>query len=442
MLKSLPRAILPITTSTNQLEHLTLGGCDTVDLATEFGTPLYIFDEKTLRHSCREFRAEFQGRYPASSIAYASKAYLGRALAALLAEEGMDLDVVSGGELSIAISVGFPPERIHFHGNNKSEEELAQALDYGVGRIVVDNFREIKLLSKVATALNTDQKVLLRLTPGVDPRTHVYTSTGITDSKFGFPMLDGQAESALQRTIDAPNLEPMGLHIHLGSPIFSVEPYRRGIKVAMEFASKMREEHGFQLLDFSPGGGFAVQYLEAQEAPAIAQYADAIVSSINESVEMYMLPAPHVIIEPGRSIAARAGVALYRVGASKEIPGVRRYVSVDGGMADNIRPALYKAEYAAVLANRANDTRRELVTIAGKYCESGDLLLRDAELPPLSPGDLVAVPSSGAYCLPMASNYNGALKPPIVMVNDGEATLVRRGESYEDLIRHDVYPPE
>ena len=224
MLKSLPRAILPITTSTNQLEHLTLGGCDTVDLATEFGTPLYIFDEKTLRHSCREFRAEFQGRYPASSIAYASKAYLGRALAALLAEEGMDLDVVSGGELSIAISVGFPPERIHFHGNNKSEEELAQALDYGVGRIVVDNFREIKLLSKVATALNTDQKVLLRLTPGVDPRTHVYTSTGITDSKFGFPMLDGQAESALQRTINTPNLEPMGLHIHLGSPIFSVEP--------------------------------------------------------------------------------------------------------------------------------------------------------------------------------------------------------------------------
>lgn len=439
---SLPRTIFPITASINEQDHLTLDGCDTVDLANEFGTPIYIFDEKTLRYNCREFRAEFQGRYPASSVAYASKAYLGQALAALLAEEGVELDVVSGGELSIASSVGFPPERIHFHGNNKSEAELAQALDYGVGRIVLDNFGEINLLSKLATDLGIDQKVLLRLTPGVDPHTHAYTSTGITDSKFGFPMIDGQAETALERTIDAPNLEPMGFHIHLGSPIFSVEPYRRGIKAVMEFAAKMREQHGFQLRDFSPGGGFAAQYLEAQVAPAISHYAEAIVSSINESAEMYSLPAPHVIVEPGRSIVARSGVALYRVGSSKEIPGVRRYISVDGGMADNIRPALYKAEYAAVLANHISDTRRELVTIAGKYCESGDLLLRDIELPPLSPGDIVAVPSSGAYCLPMASNYNGALRPPIVMVRDGEAKLIRRGESYADLIRHDVYSPE
>ena len=289
---SLPLAgILPVTASTNEKGHLTLGGCDAVELASEFGTPLYVFDEQTLRHNCRQFQSEFRSRYADTAVAYAAKAYLGRALAALLIEEKMDLDVVSGGELAIARSVGFPPQRIHFHGNNKSEEELGQALEYGIGRVVVDNLHEMQLLNGLATAKGLRQKVLLRLSPGVDPHTHVHTTTGVVDSKFGFPLPTGQAEAALRQALEMPGLELVGLHMHLGSPIFSVEPYQEGINIVVPFAAKMRKQYGFEMRELSPGGGFAVQYVEGQPAPTAADYAEATVSALTQAHQPHD-PAP------------------------------------------------------------------------------------------------------------------------------------------------------
>jgi diaminopimelate decarboxylase len=433
--------VLPVTAEVNAAGRLAVGGCDLVDLAAEFGTPLYVFDEETLRGQCRAFLEAFRSRYPKTAVAYAAKAYLGRALAAIVAEEGMDLDIVSGGELAIARSVSFPPERIHFHGNNKSEEELAEALDYGIARVIVDNFHEIHLLNGIAEARNLKQRVLLRLSPGIDPHTHAHTTTGTTDNKFGVP-LQTQGEAAIRKLMEAPALDLAGLHVHLGSPIFEREPFAKAVDVVFEFAAQMKHDHGFEMQEFSPGGGFAVDYTLDQHAPSPADYAETIVPAIKAACEKHDLPQPHIFIEPGRSIVARAGVALYTVGSSKDVPGVRRYVSVDGGMADNIRPPMYDTEYAGLVVNKPLDERRETVTVAGKYCESGDLLLKDAELPPLEPGDVLALPASGAYNLSMASNYNASLRPPIVLVRDGQAKVMRRRETYEDLTRPDVWPLE
>jgi len=435
------RNILPITAQVDSRGHLHIGGCDCVELAREFGTPLYIFDEATLRQQCREFVQEFRRRAEATII-YAAKAYIGRALAALLAQEGLGLDVVSGGELAVARSVAFPPERIYFHGNNKSAQELAEALDYGVGRVVVDNFYELSLLSTLAQERGIRQPVLLRLSPGIDPHTHTYTATGILDSKFGFPMATGQAEEALARALELGGLEVLGLHVHLGSPIYELEPYREASWTVAAFAATARSRYGFTWQEYSSGGGFAIQYTEEKPAPTVAQYAEAIVSSLAEACQAHGLPMPRIVVEPGRAIVGRAGVALYTVGSRKDILGVRRYVSVDGGMADNIRPALYGAPYRALVANKANAPPEERVTIAGKYCESGDLLIRDIDLPRLEAGDILAIPAVGAYCLAMASNYNLSLRPAILLVADGKARLIRRREEYEDLLRLDVYPFE
>lgn len=441
--KAFPLAeVLPLTAAVNEAGHLTVGGCDTVGLAREFGTPLYVFDEETLRHQCRQFLSAFRALHPETAVAYAAKAYLGRALCAILAQEGMDLDVVSGGELAVARSVGFPPERIHFHGNNKSERELVEALEYEVGRIIIDNFHEMQLLNGLARARGLRQRVLLRLSPGIDPHTHAHTTTGTLDSKFGIPLPTGQAEAAVRQALEMPGLELMGLHVHLGSPIFHLEPYRQAVEAVMGFAAEMKQRYGFRMQEFSPGGGFAVRYLPDQDPPSPADYADAIVSALRGAGQRYGLPMPRLIIEPGRAIVARAGVALYTVGASKEVPGVRRFVSVDGGMADNIRPALYGSEYSALVANKALDRRRERVTVVGKYCESGDILMRDVELPPLEPGDVLAMGAAGAYALAMASNYNLSLRPAIVLVGEGRARLMRRRESYEDLMRCDLWPLE
>ncbi len=400
MVQLLPLAgILPRTAAVTAVGHLAVGGCDVVDLAREFGTPLYVLDEETLRHQCRQFQAEFRSRHPDTTVAYAAKAYLGRALAALLAEEKMGLDVVSGGELAIAGSVNFPAQGIYFHGNNKSEQELGEALEYGVGRVVVDNFHELQLLNGLAQGRERRQPVLLRLSPGVDPHTHAYTTTGTLDSKFGFPLPTGQAEAALRQALEMSGLEVVGLHFHLGSPIFQVEPYQEAIDIVMAFAARMKERYGFMLRELSPGGGFAAQYVEEEPPPTVAQYAQAIVSALVEAYQAYDLPLPRLIIEPGRAIIAPASLALYTVGATKDVPGVRRFVSVDGGMADNIRPALYGARYAALVANKLGERRHEKVTIAGKNCESGDILLRDVDLPPLEPGDVMAVPAGGAYAL-------------------------------------------
>jgi diaminopimelate decarboxylase len=418
-----------------------LGGCDAVDLARDFGTPLYIFDEETLRGQCRAFQDAFRSRYPETIVAYAAKAYLGRALCGIVAQEGMSLDVVSGGELAIAASVNFPAERIHFHGNNKSEQELSEALDYGVSRIIIDNFHEMRLLNGVAQARGVRQKALIRLSPGIDAHTHAYTTTGTLENKFGIPLPTGQGEAAVRQAMEMPGIELVGLHVHLGSPVFELDPYAEAVDTVLEFAAKMRKQYGFEMHEFSPGGGFAVAYTQEQQAPSPAAYAEIVVSTLREALWRYELPAPQLIIEPGRAIVARAAVALYTVGAWKEAPE-RRFVSVDGGLADNIRPALYQSRYEAIVANRATDERRETVTIAGKYCESGDVLMRDAELPPLEPGDVLAMPAAGAYNLAMASNYNLSLRPAVVLVANGAAKLMRRRETYEDLTRCDVWPLE
>ncbi len=431
--------VLPRTAAATAAGHLTLGGCDAVDLAAEFGTPLYVFDDEEIRATCRAYRQAFASRYENSEVVYASKAYLGRWLAALMDEEGMGLDVVSGGELAVAHSVGFPLERVLFHGNNKSEQELREAVEADIGRIVIDNFLELSTLERVAAEAGRTQRVLVRVSPNVDAHTHVKTTTGVRDTKFGFAIDGGDAEEAVRLAMNSPHLELMGLHCHLGSPIYDVEPYVLANEVMIAFAKEMSDRHGLELREYSPGGGFAMQYVRDRPAPAPDDYAEAVVGSLRKALDSEGLPEPRLTVEPGRSIIARAGVALYTVGARKAMPGVRTYVSVDGGMADNIRPAMYDAAYEAIAANRLGDAPKETVTIAGKYCESGDVLVRDVELPRLAAGDLLALPGSGAYCLSMASNYNHAPRPAVVLVRDGEATLVRRRETYADMMRTDVW---
>ena len=426
---SFPSASLfPYTAEVDSRGSLVLGGCDTGRLVEEFGTPLYVFDEDTLRGRCREFVGGFRERYPYSDVIYACKAFINVALAQLLKEEGLGLDVVSGGELAVAQRAEFPPERVYFHGNNKSREELEMALEYGIGRVVVDNFHEIDLLGEIASQRGVVQDILLRVSPGVDPHTHVYTTTGVLDSKFGFSIQTGQAGEAVDRAMNGSGMRLMGLHFHLGSPIFELEPYTKAMEVTLDFAAQV----GLPLQEISPGGGFAIAYTRDQRPPAVEEYADAIASTLGGPV------SPHLTVEPGRAIVGRAGVALYSVGGSKDVPGIRKYVSVDGGMGDNIRPALYQAQYEAVIANKMVEEELEQVSIAGKFCESGDVLLRDVLIPRLEPGDILAVPAAGAYAPSMASNYNLVPRPAIVMVKDGQARLIRRRESYEDLMRNDL----
>lgn len=429
--------IFPITAQVKK-NHLHLGGCDAVELAHEYGTPLYIFDEETLRKQCREFMGQFTAKYPDTAVIYACKAYINLALARILQEEGLGLDVVSAGEMAIARAAGFPLNKAYFHGNNKGEEELDLGMDWGIGRVVVDNFQELSLLQKIAAGKKKKQDILLRLSPGVDPHTHHKTTTGILDSKFGFPIVTGQAEEALKLAMKQPNLNLIGLHSHLGSPIFEMEPYKEATGIVLDFASRMKKKYDFIMREFSPGGGFAVQYVRDTPAPPVSSYAEAISSALKEGCQKYDLSLPRLIIEPGRAIVGRAGVALYQVGARKDIPGLRTYVSVDGGMADNIRVALYGARYEALVANRTEDENTDVFTIAGKFCESGDILLKDVNFPPLKAGDLLALPSSGAYCLSMASNYNASLKPAVVIVKEGKSKLCRRRETWEDLYRCDT----
>jgi diaminopimelate decarboxylase len=431
-------AILPHTAAINDNGHLVLGGCDTVKLVAEFGTPLYVFDEATLRQSCAEFRREFGQRYNDTLVIYAAKAFINRALAKIISEEGLGLDVVSGGELSIARSVDFPMDRAYFHGNNKLPEEIELAIDSRIGRIVVDNLHELNRVNSVAGRAGVKQDILLRLTPGIDPHTHQYITTGVIDSKFGLPIATGQAEEAVSKSLSLPHLRLIGLHVHLGSLIFTAEPYQKAIEIVFQFAAEMKKRHGFELKEFSPGGGFAVQYTRDNAAPDVAYYAQAIADSVQSACKRHRLQLPRLIVEPGRAIVARAGVAIYRIGTVKAIPGIRKYVAVDGGMADNIRPALYGSQYEVIVANRADENESERVSIAGKFCESADILVKDAFIPRVLPDDLIAIPVSGAYCLAMASNYNASLKPAIVMVKDGRARLIRRRETYDDLMRCDI----
>ena len=428
--------LFPSTAEVNNKGHLLIGGCDTVELAAEFGTPLYVFDELGIRRRCAEFKQEFSQRYTDSAVFYSAKAFINKALAQLFNEEGLGLDVVSAGEMSIARSAGFPMDRVYFPGNNKSAEELRLALEWGVGRIVVDNFHELELLGKLAREQSNKPDILLRLSPGVDPHTHKYIITGNLDSKFGVPMAHG--EEALATALAMPQLKLRGLHFHIGSQIAELEPYQQAIDIILGFAAEMKQKHGFEMEELSIGGGFAVQYTLDSPAPPVADYAVAMTSSLIKGCQRLGLAQPRLIIEPGRSVVGQSGVALYTVGVVKDIPGVRRYVSVDGGMGDNIRPALYGAEHEVVVVNKMRERETDKVTVAGKFCESGDIIIKDIMLPPLAAGDILAVADCGAYCLPLASNYNASLKPAVVMVKEGKARLIRRRETLDDLTRCDL----
>jgi diaminopimelate decarboxylase len=429
-------SLFPASAVINAKNHLEITECDTVDLASGFGTPLYVFDETALRSKCNEFKSEFNKYYAHTKIIYAGKAFLDEAVAIILKEEDIGLDVVSIGEAGIGRSVAYPMGKVYFHGNNKSAPELAQALKWGIGRIVVDNFYELELLNEIAREMKCKPDILLRLAPGVDPHTHKYLSTGVVDSKFGFPL--SQGGGAVSRALSMPNLNLIGLHCHIGSSIFEVAPYIEAIDHMLSFASEMKQKYEFSLKEFDIGGGYPVQYTVDCPAPPITAFAQAISVKIGSKCKELEMELPVLIVEPGRSIVARSGFALYTVGAIKDIPGIRRYVSVDGGMGDNIRPAIYGSRYEALVANKAGDPDMEKVTIAGKFCESGDILIQDIMLPVLQPGDILAVPVCGAYCIPMASNYNASLKPAIVMLKDGKARLVRRRETLTDLVRNDL----
>lgn len=432
-----PQAVFPDTAQVNSQSQLMIGGCNALELASKYGTPVYVLDETTLRDRCRSFTQAFRKRHQSCRVCYACKAYINPALARIFNEEGLGLDVVSGGELAVAINANFPLDRVYFHGNNKSTSELTLAVEKNLGYVVVDSFYELEQLNQLASAAGKVQDILIRVSPGIDPHTHAHTTTGTLDSKFGFAIQTGHASDAIRRALSAPNLHLSGLHFHLGSPIFELEPYRIATDLVLRFAAEFRGE-GLELQEFSPGGGFAIAYTRDQKPPTIAEYAETIVETmISTCCELGMAP-PRLIIEPGRSILGPAGVALYRVGAIKDIPGVRKYVSVDGGMGDNIRPALYQASYEVVAAGKADREPVEMVTIAGKYCESGDILASNIVLPKLAAGDILAIPASGAYCPSMASTYNLNPRPPMVLVKDGQSRLIRRRENYQDLMNLDV----
>ncbi|MBI4284226.1 MAG: diaminopimelate decarboxylase [Chloroflexi bacterium] len=433
----MPRlSVFPLTAKVNSRGHLVIGGCDTVELAREFGTPLYLFDELNLRRKCAEFKTEFGRRYADTTVIYACKAFINKALLLLLKEAGLGLDVVSGGEFGFARSVGFPLDRVYFHGNNKSAEEIGMALQWGIGRIVVDNFHELEMLGKIAREQGCRPDILLRISPGVDPHTHQYTITGNIDSKFGFPLSLG--EEAIARAMSTPEVNLMGLHFHIGSQIAETEPYQQAVEFILGLAAEMKQKHGFELRELDVGGGVAIQYTLDAPVPPVSVYAEAITSAIISNCQKLKLAQPRLVIEPGRSIVGRAGVALYQVGAIKEIPEVRCYVCVDGGMGDNIRPALYGSKLEAVIANRMRAKEAAKFTIAGKFCESGDILIRDIGLPQPVSGDILAVAGCGAYSIPQSSNYNAFFLPAIVLVKDGKARLIRRRETLEDLTQCDL----
>jgi diaminopimelate decarboxylase len=427
-------ALFPPNVEIDADDHLVIGGCDAVALAREFGTPLYVFDEAGLRGQCREFLSQFGGRYPEVEVLYACKAFTSRAMLRLAMEEGLGLDVVSGGELEIARAAGFPAEKVSFAGNNKSAAELDLAIASGIRYLVVDNLRELEMLKEIIGRRRVN--ILLRLSPGIDPHTHAYNTTGTMDSKFG--LTRSTWDRAVAAALATPGLDPLGLHFHIGSGLFEWEPYLRSIRVVLDYAAEIKRRHGFELRVLSIGGGYGVQYTLEAIPPPVSAFAEAITGGIKGECGRLGLALPRLVIEPGRAIVARAGVALYRVGVIKDIPGVRRYVSVDGGMGDNIRQPMYGARQECLLANHAAATEAGKVTISGKYCESGDILIKETFLPGPAAGDILAVAGSGAYCLPLASNYNGNLRPAVVFVKEGKARLIRRRETVADLMRCDI----
>jgi diaminopimelate decarboxylase len=427
--------VLPPSAAVTPEGHLAIGGCDTVDLAREHGTPLVVYDEGALRAAARAYREAFAAHAHDTEVVYASKAYFGLAMLRLACEEGLSVDVASGGELYAALRAGFPPGRIHVHGNNKDAREVGDALDAGVGTIILDNLGEIDLVQREAAARGRRQRVLVRVTPGVNPSTHSYISTGQLDSKFGFPVEGGAARAAVEAARAAPALELAGLHCHIGSQLFDLSAYGAAAAIVAGLAA---ECDGDDLTTVNMGGGLGIAYTHHDHPAAIEDYAEAVVEAVHGEWGRAGLPRPRIMVEPGRSIVGRAGVTLYRVGGVKEIPGVRSYASVDGGMSDLLRPMLYGAVYEPLLANRADAEPTRTLRLVGKHCESGDVLVADAALPEVAPGDLVCLPATGAYGVSMASNYNGVTRPAVVFVDRGEARVVTRRETYADLVARDV----
>lgn len=426
--------VYPITARHNSAGHLEIGGCDVVELAEEFGTPLLIYDETTVRDQCRRFMAAFAERTDDFEVIYASKAFPCLAIEQLMLEEGLSIDVSSGGEYHIAKCAGFPAEKMFFHGNNKTKEELDYALSGGVGFVVVDSFQELELLEAMVAARQERQKVLLRITPGVEAHTHSYIETGQVDSKFGFGLGEGVALEAIRRAMAAPHLDLVGLHAHIGSQIFELQAYRRAIEILARLIAEANAALGFECRYLNIGGGLGIRYTEADAPSSIPDYAAVKVEGVREEMAAVGLPMPRVLIEPGRSLVGKAGVTAYRIGTIKEIPGIRTYVSVDGGMSDNIRPMLYGAVYEGLLANKATAKADTKVTVAGKHCESGDILIREAVLARPEPGDVLVMPGTGAYCYAMASNYNGSPRPAVLLVKDGAARVIIEREQYADLV--------
>jgi diaminopimelate decarboxylase len=418
--------VYPIGSRVNEHGHLEIAGCDVVELAERFGTPAYIYAEEDMRRRAREYLRAFEQRTDAFEVIYASKALPVTAAYAVMREEGLSVDVASGGELRMALAAGYDPARVHLHGNNKGEDELRYAFESGVGHLILDSFDEIELADRL---LDRTQRVLIRVTPGIKPSTHDYVQTGQLDSKFGFGLADGLAERAVERVRASKRLELVGLHAHIGSQIFELEPYVKAIEVIAEFCDAS---------DFEPellnvGGGLGIAYLDSDEPPSIDDYVEVKVRGVQRVFD----PVPGILIEPGRSLVGNAGVTAYRIGTVKEIPGVRNYVAVDGGMSDNLRPMLYGSRYEAVIADRAGETPDALATIAGKHCESGDVLIRDIELAAPRVGDVLVTPATGAYGYAMANNYNGIPRPPVVFCREGEARVVVRRETWDDLLARD-----
>lgn len=428
------------TSKINAKGHLEIGGCDTAELKEQYGTPLYIMDEALIRQRCREYMDAFKQSGLQFQVAYASKAFCVMAMCRLVEEEGLSLDVVSEGELYTALQAGFPAQRIHFHGNNKTIEEIEMAISAGIGCFVVDNFTELHVLQAIAQDKGVAVNVLLRVTPGVEAHTHEYISTGQTDSKFGFDIGNGSAFEAVELASSSLNLNLLGLHSHIGSQIFEVEGFQMAVERVAKFSIDVKEKLGVVFKVINLGGGFGIRYTEGDTPLKVADYVKAITDSVKEYFTGSYAQLPEIWVEPGRSIVGDAGTTLYTVGTSKDIPGVRKYVAVDGGMTDNPRPALYESKYEAMLANRANDAAEEVVSIAGKCCESGDMLIWDLDLPKVNSGDLLAVACTGAYNYAMASNYNRIRRPAVVFVKDGNSDLVVKRESLQDIVSCDVVP--
>ena len=423
----------------NTAGHLTVGGVDTVELASQYGTPLYVMDEQMIRNTLRRFHDSMKKYYNGKGeVHYASKAFSCMEMCRIVASEGDGLDAVSIGELYTAYKAGFPMEKVGFHGNNKTNEEIRFALEKGVGHIIVDNISELHRLESIAAELNVQPNIMFRIKPGIDAHTHDFVKTGQIDSKFGFALETGEAFEAVKEAVNCKNVKLYGLHCHIGSQIFDIEPFEEAARVMLAFIAKIKNELGYEIDGLNLGGGFGIKYLEAHDPSPFEVYLERVSGVVRAECDRLGVKLPTMFIEPGRSIAAPAGITLYTVGARKEIPNIRTYVSVDGGMADSPRYILYGSEYEAIVANKANEERNEKVTIAGKCCESGDLIGENMPLQHAESGDIIAVCATGAYNYSMSSNYNRLQKPAVVFVNNGESRIAVKRETLDDVIRNDI----